>query len=211
MKVSKQKALMAIARDQGGYFTAQQALAAGYTYQEQRHHTLRGNWEKIERRIYRFPEFPDLQYPGRHDLVVLSLISHDRRGEPQAVASHETALAVHEISDVNPATIHLTVPPGFRRYMPPGIILHKAKLSPQEWEEREGYRVTTPLRTILDAAASPSTWSFLPDAVSDALYKGFVRSGQLLRAIDRLENEEAKGWLRSALETAKRRIWVREG
>ena len=209
--MSKQRALMAIAKDQGGYFTAQQALTAGYTYQEQRHHTLRGNWEKIQRRIYRFPEFPDLRYPQRDDLVILTLISHDRQGEPQAVASHETALAIHEISDANPSRIHLTVPPGFRRYMPPGIVLYKAKLSPQEWEEREGYRVTTVLRTILDAAASPPTWSFLPDAVSDALYKGLVRSGQLVQAIDKLENEEAKRWLRAALETAEKRIWVREG
>ncbi len=207
---------MAIAKDQGGYFTAQQALVAGYTYQEQRHHTLRGNWEKVQRRIYRFPEFPELRYPQRDDLVVLTLISHDRQGEPQAVASHETALAIHEISDANPARIDLTVPPSFRRYMPQGIVLHKAKLSPQEWEEREGYRVTTALRTILDAAASPSTWSFLPDTVTDALYKGLVRSEQLVQAIDKVENEEAKRWLRAALEAAEKRlrgkkIWVREG
>ena len=105
----------------------------------------------------------------------------------------------------------MTVPPGFRRYMPPGIVLHKAKLSAKEWEDRQGYRVTTPLRTILDAAASPSTWSFLPDAVRDALYKGLVRSEQLVRAIEKLENEEAERWLRAALEMAEKRPWVREG
>ncbi len=209
--MSKQRALMAIAKDQGGYFTAQQALTAGYTYQEQRHHMLRGNWEKIERRIYRFPEFPDLRYPGRYDLVVLTLISHDRLGEPQAVASHETALAIHAISDANPAKIHLTVPPGFRRYMPAGIMLHKAKLSPQEWEEREGFRVTTPLRTIVDSAASASTWAFVPDAVRDALYKGLLRSQQLVLAIGKVENEEVRRWLQTALEMAEKRIWVREG
>lgn len=193
---------MAIAKEQGGYFTARQALIAGYTYQEQRHHTLRGNWQKIQRRIYRFPEFPELRYPQRDDLVILTLLSHDRHGQPQAVASHETALAIHEISDANPARIHLTVPPGFRRYMPPDIALHKAKLSPQESEEREGYRVTTPLRTILDAAASPSTWSFLPDAVYDALQKGLVRSKQLAEAADMVECDGAKKWLRMALELA---------
>ena len=211
MKISKQRALMAIARDQGGYFTARQALAAGYTYQEQRHHTLRGNWEKIKRRIYRIPEFPELPYPQRDDLVVLSLISHDRQGEPQAVASHETALAIHEMSDANPARIDMTVPPGFRRYMPPGIVLHKAKLSADEWEERQGYRVTTPLRTILDIATSPSAWSFLSDAVRDALDKGLVRSQRLVQALENLENEDAKKWLRDALEMAEKRIWVREG
>jgi predicted transcriptional regulator of viral defense system len=211
--MSKQRALRAIAKEQGGYFTAQQALAAGYTYQEQRHHTLRGNWEKIERRIYRFPEYPELAYPQRDDLVILTLISHDRRGEPQAVASHETALALHEISDANPEKIHMTVPPGFRRYMPPGIVLHRARLAPHEWEERQGYRVTTPLRTILDAAAaaSPSTWSFVPDAVSDALYKGLVRSQQIVLAIDKVESEEVRGRLQTALKLAEKRVRVREG
>jgi predicted transcriptional regulator of viral defense system len=202
---------MAVAKEQGGYFTAQQALAAGYTYQEQRHHTLRGNWEKIGRRIYRFPEYPDLVYPQRDDLVILTLISHDRQGEPQAVASHETALALHEISDANPEKIHVTVPPGFRRYMPRGIVLHRARLSPQEWEECQGYRVTTPLRTIVDAAASPSTWSFVPDAVSDALYKGLVRFQQLVLAIDKVENDEARSWFQTALELAEKRVRVREG
>jgi hypothetical protein len=71
--------------------------------------------------------------------------------------------------------------------------------------------VTTPLRTILDAAASPSTWSFLPDAVRDALYKGLVRSEQLVLAIAKVENEEARSWLPAALEMAEKRKWVREG
>jgi hypothetical protein len=46
---------------------------------------------------------------------------------------------IYEISDANPAKIHLTVTPGFRRYIPPAMCCTKlSKLSPQEWEEREG-------------------------------------------------------------------------
>jgi predicted transcriptional regulator of viral defense system len=207
--MQKKDALYSIAEDQGGYFTARQALQAGYSYRDQHYHRTKGSWIQVERGIYRLKHYP---YPQRSDLVILTLLSHNRAGEPQSVASHETALAIHEISDANPARIHLTVPSGFRTLMLKGIVLHKAELSPGEWEVREGYRVTTPLRTILDTAASPSIWSFLPDAVYDALQRGLVRSGQLEQAADKSESEEARRWLRSALEMAEQRakIWKRE-
>jgi hypothetical protein len=89
--------------------------------------------------------------------------------------------------------------------MPKGIVLHKAELSPGEWEEREGYCVTAPLRTILDTAASPSIWSFLPDAVYDAVQMGLVRSGQLEQAADKLDSERGGKLLRAALAMAEQR------
>lgn len=175
----KRDALFAIASEQGGYFTAQQALVAGYAYPRQHYHVQAGNWERVARGVFRLRGYPMTQ---RDDLVVLSLLSHNRGGEPQAVVSHETALAVHELSDANPARIHLTVPPGFRRQMPPEVILHRASLKPADWEEREGYRVTTPLRTLLDIAESPTGWPYLDAAVRDALRRGLVRRRQLLEA-----------------------------
>jgi predicted transcriptional regulator of viral defense system len=197
--ISKQAALRAIARDQWGYFTASQALAAGYTYQEQRYHKLRGNWEQVARGIYRLPDYPS---PPRDDLIVLTLMSAGRSGEPQAVASHESALAVHDLSDANPSRIHLTVPPGFRKQMPGQIVLHEARLTENEWEERDGYRVTTPLRTILDIAETPASRPYLTDAVYDALQRGMVHPTQLLLAKG---SNEARTWLRSALEATEAR------
>ncbi len=132
----KREALVAIAARQHGYFTARQALLAGY------------------------------DYPG----------------QPQAVFSHETALALHALSDVNPARIHLTVPPGFRRQLPPGMVIHRAIVPADDWEEWDGYRVTTPLRTLTDIAATPASWPSLEPAVRDALRAGMVRRRQLLEA-----------------------------
>lgn len=175
----KRQALVAIAAQQGGYFTAQQALVAGYAYPRQHYHVQAGNWERVARGIFRLREYP---MPPRDDLIVLSLLSHNRAGEPQAVVSHETALALHELSDVNPAHIHLTIPPGFRRQMPPEVILHRASLKPADWEEREGYRVTTSLRTLLDIAGSPTGWPYLDAAVRDAIRRGIVRRRHLLEA-----------------------------
>lgn len=75
-------------------------------------HVVHGNWERVEGGVYRLREYPP---PERDDLIVLSLMSHNRSDQPQTVFSHETALALHDLSDANPARIHLTVPPGFRR------------------------------------------------------------------------------------------------
>lgn len=176
---AKREALVAIAARQHGFFTARQALLAGYDYPRQHYHVHTDNWERVARGIFRLRDYP---LPERADLVVLSLLSHDRASEPQAVVSHETALALHELSDANPARIHLTVPPGFRRHLPPGGVLRRALLQPSDWEEREGYRVTTPLRTLLDIAESPTSWPYLDAAVRDALRRGLVRRWQALEA-----------------------------
>ena len=199
--MEKEDALVSIAEDQGGYFTAKQALQAGYSYRDQHYHKTRGNWLQIERGMYRLRNYP---YPQRDDLVILSLLSHNRAGEPQAVVSHESALAIHRMSDANPARIHLTVPPGFRKQMPPGIVLHRARLSAKDWMEYNGYRVTTPLRTLLDIAESPSGLSYLGSAVYDALYRGLVRPAQLLAADT---SREVRKLLISAIEAAEQRIY----
>lgn len=105
------------------------------------------------------------------------------------VFSHETALALHGLGDVNPARIHLTVPPRFRRQLPSGIVVHRGIVPTDEWEERDGYRVTTPLRTQMDIAVSPASWPFLAPAARDALHGGLVRRRQLLEAISELPGD----------------------
>ena len=166
------QALYPLAAAQGGYFTAAQARQAGYAYSQQHFHVVRGNWLKVDRGIFRLRDFPAGE---REDLIRWSLWSRDQRGAPQVVVSHETALAVHELSDVMPAQVHLTAPPRFRKPAPPGCVLHKAVLLPADVESRTGYRVTTPLRTLLDVADSPLSQEHLDKAVRDALARGLVR------------------------------------
>lgn len=166
------RALYQIAAAQGGYFTAAQAKQTGYAYSQQHFHVSRGNWLKIDRGLFRLRDFP----PGeREDLIRWSLWSRNQKSVPQAVVSHDSALTVHELSDVMPAQVHLTVPPGFRKSVPPGCVLHKAVLPPGEIESRTGYQVTTPLRTLLDVADSPLSQEHLNRAVHDALERGLVR------------------------------------
>lgn len=196
------QALYETAAAQEGYFTAGQALQAGYAYSQQYFHRRRGNWLHIGRGLYRLRDFP----PGeREDLVRWSLWSRDQKGEPQAVVSHESALAVHELSDVMPGRVHLTVPKGFRKRVPPGCVLHQAGLAAGDVEPRRGYQVTTPVRTLLDVADSTLSQEHLNRAVREALERGLVRRRLLdgapcpLRARDRLDR---------ALAEAQREEWT---
>jgi len=197
-------ALLTQAATQGGYFTAQQARAAGYGYDAQHYHVRQGHWDRLARGVFRLHGFP---LPTEWDLIELTVQSADRTGAPRAVFSHETALALHALSDANPATLQVTVPPGFRKRLPSGVLLTHARLAEQDWEQREGYRVTTPLRTLLDIAASPHAWPFLEEAVRQALARGLVRRTQLAQAH---VSTRAHARLRAALQALDREPLTRQ-
>jgi predicted transcriptional regulator of viral defense system len=168
--VHLRRALTRVARHQAGYFTAGQALAVGYSYPSQRYHTRQGDWLRIDRGIYRLPDWPLTQH---EDLARWTLWSRGR-----AVVSHQTALAVHELGDVMPARVHLTVPPGFRSRSP-GLILHLGSIDEADTEQFEGFTVTTPLRSILDAAATSVEVDQLARAIQDALDRGLTTAGAI--------------------------------
>ena len=161
-------ALFAVAEGQQGYFTSKQAAEAGYQLGSQAHHVKSGNWTRVERGIYRLTRFPQ---SSEEQLVIYALWSRNRAGEPEGVYSHQTALSIHELSDLNPAKLHMTVPAAFRRTAktPNVLVLHRANLSQTDIEPRQGFAVTRPLRTIADLAAAESTSR---DIVEQALIEG---------------------------------------
>jgi predicted transcriptional regulator of viral defense system len=154
--------LATLAATQSGYFTAAQAVGVGYSYQAQKFHADRGTWIRVDRGLFRLPEWP----VGAHDdLVRWSLWARGR-----AVVSHETALAVHELGEANPSAVHLTVPANFRSTAA-GVVLHRGVVDEHDIWEHEGFRVTSPLRTLLDVAASHLDLDQLASALADACAK----------------------------------------
>jgi predicted transcriptional regulator of viral defense system len=174
---SSLRSIYAVAVEQGGYFTAKQAARAGYDYPHLAYHLRAGNFDRAGHGLYRLPTVPTSE---NDDFVRLCLWSRDRNDVPQAVISHQSALFLHDLSDVLPNRIHLTVPPSFRKRPPKGCILSRANLSARDIQEREGYSVTMPLRTLLDVAASTSLpKEQLVKAVQDALRRGLVRQSDV--------------------------------
>jgi len=169
------RALLALATGQSGYFTAAQALGLGYGYPAQKFHADHGNWVRIDRGLFRLPGWPPAEYD--------SLVRWALWARGKAVVSHESALVVHELGDVNPALVHLTVPANFRPRAP-GVRLHHADVAADDIVERTGFRVTTPLRTLLDVAAGNLDLDLLATAIGDALEIGLVTRPQILGRVD---------------------------
>lgn len=129
------RALQAIAFTQAGYFTAAQARDVGYSYQAQKHHADSGNWLRVDRGLFRLPDWPT----GEDDTWVRWTLWSRGRG----VVSYDSALRVHGLSDVEPALVHLTVPPGFRA-VDDLVVLHRGDVPTEDRDERLGWSVTTP-------------------------------------------------------------------
>ena len=172
MKNIKKKKLFEVASFQQGYFTTKQAVCAGFSYRMHTHYKQSGDWLEIDRGIFRLAQFPN---SPDEDYIRWSLWSRDRNSEPQAVISHESALCIHNLSDVMPSKIHLTIPIGFRKKTPKGCVLHRGRVSIDEKEQREGFFVTNPLRTILDSAETNLSMDYLGQAIQEACDKGMIQ------------------------------------
>lgn len=176
------RSLRTTAQEQGGYFTAKQAKISGYDYPHLEYHLSTGAFERVEHGLYRLADVPPAE---NEDLIRLSLWSRNRADEPQAVVSHESALVLHDLTELLPKEIHLTVPQAFRKEPLPGCVLHKVVLAAGDIEERIGFRATTPLRTLLDVAAGTISQEQLEKAVTEALERGLVRQSKLIAAVRR--------------------------
>lgn len=181
MKVTDQTAradrLYSLAESQGGYFTAADAKSVGYDYALQHFHVQRGTWTRVDRGIYRLKRFPSGEY---EDLIRWWLWSRK-----EGVISHESAAAVYGLGDILPSKVDLTVPMNFRKKVQQGVVLHKAKLSSSDTEMREGFRIMTPLRTVLDMARQHLDPERLTAVVKDAVRKGLLDRRVLLSVLDK--------------------------
>ena len=100
---------------------------------------------------------------------------------PEAVISHDSALAIYELSDALPAHVHLTVPrtASHRR---PGYRLHTSRITPAEITHYGGLQVTTVARTIADIACDGLADDLVIQAVQEAVARGLATPEQLRAA-----------------------------
>ncbi len=137
-----------LAETQQGYFTAKQAIAAGIPdAHHNSYYVKRGQWVKIDRGLYRLPGYTD---GLAADFTRWALWSRNQQNQPQAVISHNSALAAHGLAEYNSGQIQLTVPPSFRKRPPAGIRLFKRSLSLSVIESHDTYLVTTLAQTRQD-------------------------------------------------------------
>lgn len=177
--------LAEIAVDQHGYVTTQDAEEYGVDPHRLIEMARRGTIKRVAHGVYRMPVVAPT---GLEQLVEATL--WPRR---QGVLSHETALDLHDLCDVNPAKIHITVPAAYRlgRSVPPLYEIHRRDLDAGEVTRYEGISVVTPLRAILDGAETHLRGDLLRQAIETARRRGLVKRGDLER-LDELAGAAAR-------------------
>lgn len=159
--------LFELASTQLGYFTSAQASTFGFAPDLLSYHTKTGRFLRVRRGIYRFRDYPATQY--EEEMVAWLVV-----GRETSVISHESALDMFDLSDVIPAQIHLTVPRS-RRNLPgiPGVVIHTTSHRYHDVDVvgRQGFRVSSPGRAIIDAAAA----GVAPEQVEMAVYQALQR------------------------------------
>jgi predicted transcriptional regulator of viral defense system len=172
--------LYEIAAGQEGLFTTAQASAAGYSPELLIHHRRAGRLRRVRRGIYRLTHFP----AGDHEDLMTVWLWSERRG----VFSLQTALFLHQLSDVLPGRVHITLPANWRRRrfrVPTGVILHHSDVDEVDRGWVGSVPVTAPLRTVTDCAAAHLSPDLLEQAIQDALSRGLVTTAELVsRGID---------------------------
>ena len=190
------QALFDVASEQYGYFTADQGARCGYAPDMLTYHVRRGTFQRVHRGIYRFRDYPS----SPHEHVAAAWLAI---GKDVAVVSHETALDLWDLSDVVPGAIHLTVPRVQRSLAnrpPTGVIVHTTTRPWRDGEVRrhEGIRLTSPERTILDAAEAGTQPEQIEIAVAQAVSRGWIDTRQL-RAGARMRGRRVSNLVERAL------------
>ncbi len=167
------KALAEIALDQYGYVTTWDAEENGVDPHRLVEMARRGAAQRVAHGIYRMPVVAPT---GLEQLMEATLWPRGR-----GVLSHETALDLHELCDVNPAKIHITIPTAYRlnRGVPPRYAIHRRNLDTAEVTRHEGIAVVTPLRAILDGIETHLRGDLLRQAVDTARRRGLIRRDDL--------------------------------
>lgn len=166
--------LFETAAAQEGLFTTRQAAEAGYSSQLLVHHVRSGNLLRFRRGIYRLVHFP----AGEHEDLVAAWLWSAQAG----VISHQSALALLELSDTLPARIHLTLPEAWRRRrlrVPSDLVVHHADVPSSDRSWFGAIPITTPLRTLNDCAEAGLSPEFLRQAAVEALERGLVTTDEL--------------------------------
>lgn len=170
------------AEGQSGYFTTKQAEAAGFSQKNHGYHVRTGNWIRESRGIYRLAKFPPAERP---DLMFWWLWSRNRNDVSQGVYSHETALSLYDLSDINPAKLHMTVPRSFQRRNDRSKIpvLHRGNVHKDDIEIRFGVKVTKALKTIADLLTVRTVeMDHMQQAVKQAFQRGLITRTELEQA-----------------------------
>jgi predicted transcriptional regulator of viral defense system len=160
-----------LAADQYGFVSQHDASELGIQSMTLIRMSERGTLERRGHGLYRLRYFP---VSPLDSYMEATLWPRGARG----VLSHETALQLYELSDVNPSKIHLTVPRAhrIRREIPALYRVHHETLTDEDVTVHEGMPIVTPAHAIRQSHAA----HLGPALIGQAIDHG-VSNGRLTR------------------------------
>lgn len=173
--------LYELAGSTAGYFTRAQ-LPERLKYALQ-YHERQGRLEKVGRGVYRLVHAP----PSEDEQYIVAYLWSNGRG----VISEESALSIHELTDVLPPTTALTLEEETNQAPPPGVRLVRrtAPYPPDAVTWHGAVRVTTPWQTLVDLARRGMEPRTFEQAVEQAISRGLVPADAwkrlMLAAVDK--------------------------
>jgi predicted transcriptional regulator of viral defense system len=157
-----------LAVEQYGYVTAADARRFGIDVHRLIRMVSSGLVERVGWGLYRFPDIPAT--------AVDQLMEATLWPREQGVLSHDTALDLYELSDVNPAKIYVTVPKRLRlrRRQPVVYEIHRRDLPDADITVHENLRVVTPRRAIEDGISRQLGPELIAQAIATARRRGMI-------------------------------------
>jgi predicted transcriptional regulator of viral defense system len=179
--------LLDLALDQHGYLRAEDVRDAGFDPKRLVDYERRGLAERVAYGIYRLKAIPpdDLEEYMRAALWPMGA----------GVLSHETALDLYEVCDVNPAGIDVTVPHSYRTHRPVPVLyrLHPRNLASEESGRLRGLPIVTPLRAILDGIETHVRRDLIEQAIQTAEQQSLITADGAARARDDVAERHMEG------------------
>jgi predicted transcriptional regulator of viral defense system len=168
--------LLDLALDQHGYLRAEAVNEAGFDPKRLVDYERRGLAERVAYGVYRMKMIP----PDELDEYMRAALWPMGAG----VLSHETALDLHELCDVNPAVIDVTVPRHYRTHRPvPALYrLHRRDLTAYQVERWRGLPIVTPLRAILDGIEGHVRGELIDQAIVTAEKQSLITTAEAAHA-----------------------------
>ena len=161
-----------------GYVTTADAKVLGIPAVELRKLASRGFLENISRGLYRCTAVATTNKDEYMEAVLWA-------GQGAAV-SHDAVLALHQLANVNPTTLRVTIPQRVRKTKPRrDITLIQRALPAHDLTSYDGIRATTVARALLDAQALVMT-TRLVEAATQARDQGLLLTDEYDQVLKKL-------------------------
>lgn len=164
--------VLALAAEQNGLVRTRDVRDMGIDPRRLNDYARRGLAERVSHGLYRIDLVP------RDDLdeFARAVAWPDGSG----VLSHETALDLHELCDVSPGHIDITVPRGYRthREVPARYRLHRRELEDADQTWIGTVPIVTPARAITDGIELALRATLVDQAIDTAARQALITTGQ---------------------------------